>query len=626
MQQTPPRPIELLAPARDLSTARVAISHGADAVYIGAPRHGARAAAGVSLEDIATLTREAHRFGVRVYVTCNTIIYDHELSEVEAMIWDLWRVGVDAVIIQDMGITRMNLPPIPLHSSTQCDTLEPSDVQHLEALGFEQVVLARELNVEQIRRIHAVTKVPLEVFIHGALCVSYSGRCYLSHALTGRSANRGECSQQCRLPYELIDATGRSIRQEEHLLSPRDLNRSAQLEALLDAGASSLKIEGRLKSESYVKNITAHYRLLLDELIARYPERYRRASYGVVQHRFTPDPSKSFNRGFTPYLFHHASPSNPNASVVNVRSPKSQGEYLGKAKRSKSGSLIIGSNQGMSNGDGLFFITPAGQVGGIKVNRIGDKGELHLARREQIPEGSEVYRNYDQAFERLLASPTAERRLQVRLTLQLHPLGLELCMQSLDKPELVVREVLCLELEPAQRYQPERLQAELSKLGDTDLIAAEVALELGAQPPFIPVSLLAPLRRTLCERYLALWDETLPPLQSERTQQMPTKTHADVPPRRMTQADYRANVANHLAHAYYEAMGYDDVKEAFELSPVADAELMCTKHCIKHELGYCVRETKRVLPYTEPLYLLHDGNRLRLEFDCAACQMKIYQA
>lgn len=621
-----PRPIELLAPARDLSTARVAISHGADAVYIGAPRFGARAAAGVSLEDIRTLTEEAHRFGVRIYVTCNTIIYDEELAEVEAMIWDLWRAGVDALIIQDMGITRMKLPPIPLHSSTQCDTLEPSDVQHLEALGFEQVVLARELNVEQIRRIHAVTQVPLEVFIHGALCVSYSGRCYLSHALTGRSANRGECSQQCRLPYELIDASGQQIRQDEHLLSPRDLNRSAQLEALLDAGASSLKIEGRLKSESYVKNITAHYRQLLDQLIARYPERYCRASYGEVQHRFTPDPSKSFNRGFTPYLFHLATPSKPNASVINVHSPKSQGEYLGKAKRSKSGSLILESKQAMSNGDGLLFITPAGQVGGIKVNRVDERGQLLLARRESIPEGSEVYRNYDQAFERLLATPTAERRLRVALTLRLHERGLELSMRSLDKPEIEASEVLELSLEPAQRYQPERLRTELSKLGDTDLLAAEVQLKLGDTPPFIPVSLLAPLRRAVCERFLEHWDSALPPLSSEKTPLMHTKTQSDVPPRRMKQADYRANIANQLAHAYYAAMGYTEAADAFELSPVADAELMCTKHCIKHELGYCIRETKEPLPYAEPLYLLHEGNRLRLEFDCAVCQMKIYQA
>ena len=619
-----PRPIELLAPARDLDTARAAIQHGADAIYIGAPRFGARAAAGVPLEDIRQLTSEAHRFGVRVYVTVNTILYDHELQEAEQMIWDLYRAGVDALIIQDMGITRMNLPPIPLHSSTQCDTLEPEDVQHLEALGFEQVVLARELNVEQIRRIRTVTTVPLEVFIHGALCVSYSGRCYLSHALTGRSANRGECSQQCRLPYDLIDDEGRKIRTEEHLLSPRDLNRTEVLEQILEAGASSLKIEGRLKGESYVKNITAHYRRELDRIIALYPEKYCRASFGEVSLRFAPDPAKSFNRGFTPYLFHLATPEHPNASVINPLTPKSQGQYLGRARKGRGG-IPIDTREELSNGDGLLFVTPEGRVDGLRINRVTPEGGLQLGRGSSLPEGSQVYRNYDQAFERLLASPTAERRLRVSLRLRQLPSTLELEVRSHDDPEHHTATRLEIELEEARNFDPDRLRSELSKLGDTDLVAEEVVLEL-TSTPFIPLSLLTRLRREAVEEYLQSWDKLQAPLTSQRTQQMKSLTRDNVPARRIRKADYRANISNHLARAYYEAMGYTEPAKAFELAPIDTAELMCTKHCIKHELGYCIRETSEKMPYREPLYLTREGNRLRLEFDCANCQMKIYQA
>lgn len=615
------RRIELLAPARDLETARAAIQHGADAVYIGAPKHGARAAAGVPLEDLRQLCSEAHLYGVRVYVTLNTILYDHELEEVQSLIWEIYHAGADALIVQDLGITMMELPPIPLHSSTQCDTVEPEDAMQLEALGFEQIVLARELNLEQIRRIREVTTRPLEVFVHGALCVSYSGRCYISQAFTKRSANRGECSQQCRLPYNLLDSRGTLIREHEHLLSPRDLNRSRLLEELLEAGASSLKIEGRLKSVSYVKNITAYYRQILDEVIAKYPERYERASRGRIDFRFRPVAEKSFNRGFTEYQFVMPSPTQPKPRVVNVHSPKSQGEYLGELRQSQGQTWSIRTDKALSNGDGLLYITPQGEVGGINVNRSLGQGQLTTARPLSIPTGSRIYRNHDQEWERMLsASNTAERRLPLRVRLSHDTEGLVLELQLCEVPEFSAQARLPLALELAKRYDEERLRTELSKLGETIYMADEVVIDFEEQY-FVPLSLLGQLRREA----VALMDETLSravaPDRSERTVAMPSLDRSKLPSRPHFRPDYRANISNRLAEAHYRALGYTELSPAYELAEDATAYLMCTKHCIKHELGYCTREAKGRMPYTEPLYLEQAGQRIRLEFDCARCQM-----
>lgn len=620
------RSIELLAPAKDLETARVAIAHGADAVYIGAPKHGARASAGVPIEDLRVLCQEAHRYGVKVYVTLNTILYDHELDEAQTLIWEIYRAGADAIIVQDMGITMMHLPPIPLHSSTQCDTTEPEDAQLLEALGFEQIVLARELNVEQIRRIRMATSRPLEVFVHGALCVSYSGRCYLSHALTERSANRGECSQQCRLPYDLRDSLGTLVRQGEHLLSPRDMNRTEYLEALLEAGVSSFKIEGRLKGISYVKNIVAHYRAHLDAIIARYPDRYRRASYGRISVRFEPNPLKSFNRGFTSFMFRLGTPDSPNESVINRHSPKSQGEYIGTITSSKRQSWQIDTKTPLANGDGLLYITPSGEVGGIKVNKAGPSGQVELARREVIPVGSRVWRNYDHEFERMLSGRTATRLLPVHLHLRAISWGLALEVTSVEDPGLSVTVTLAIELEQAKHLDEARLKAELCKSGDTILGVEAVHLGLGDRPPFIPMSLLARLRRQGYEAFTRAVELARRPDTSPRTMLMKTLDRAQLPHRAHFVADYRANIANRLARDHYRAMGYSDVRQAYELEACADAALMTTKHCIRHELGYCTRETLAPMPYREPLYLEQGGNRLRLEFDCARCQMRIYRS
>ncbi len=618
------RPIELLAPAKDLETARAAIAHGADAVYVGAPRFGARSAAGVPLEDLATLCREAHLYRVRVYVALNTILYDEELADAERLVWDIYHAGADAVIVQDMALTKMHLPPIPLHASTQCDTTEPEDAQRLEALGFEQIVLARELNLEQIRQVRAVTTRPLEVFVHGALCVSYSGRCYLSEALTQRSANRGTCSQQCRLPYNLRDNEGRLIREGEHLLSPRDLNRSALLGALLEAGVSSFKIEGRLKGISYVKNITAYYRALLDDLIAQHPERYRRASLGRTEVRFVPDPYKSFNRGFTDYQLTPASPSSrPRPSLINPHSPKSQGEYVGVLKRITNDYLEVDTQLELANGDGLLYITPEGKTAGVRVNRAEGK-RIWLGRGESLPLGSQLWRNYDQAMERLLSVPSSERRIPVRLKLRRLSWGLCLEITSVESPRLSISRSIPLELEEAKKFDGGRLRGELSKLGDSPLRAEAVEIELGALPPFVPLSQLSALRREAVRTFVSLLAIEHRPELSGRTQMMPRVDRSLLPRGNRPMADYRANVSNRLARAHYQEMGYRDVADAFELVPTATAALMTTKHCLRYELGYCTREGRGKMPYAEPLWLEQGGSRLRLEFDCARCQMLIY--
>ncbi len=619
------RAIELLAPAKDLATGREAILHGADAVYIGAPRFGARAAAGVSLADLEELSSFAHAYGVKIYVALNTILYDHELEEAEALIWDIYRTGVDALIIQDMGVLQMNLPPLALHASTQCDTTSPEEAEQLEALGFEQIVLARELNLEQIRQISAVVKQPLEVFVHGALCVSYSGRCYISQALTERSANRGACSQQCRLPYSLIDAQGKVIRQNEHLLSPKDLNRSAILGELLEAGVSSFKIEGRLKGISYVKNIVAYYRQALDKLIEANPEKYRRASYGRSEISFTPQPNKSFNRGFTDYQLEnkHKGMTERSASLINPYSPKSQGEYLSKLARSKGSKWQLSSEAGakLNNGDGLCYITPQGESGGIRVNKVNQDGTFSLARPLNLPKGSQIFRNYDIEFERELSGNTATRLWDISVKLRSTPWGFALDLRPLALPRLEITASLELPIEEAKRFDEERIKKELRKFGDSIFKASVVELDFAGRELFIPLSRLGELRRQATE-------------QLHRAIAMHFSNRAHIPKKKKKgqakaikqSLDYRANIANHLAKKHYQSLGYQELADAYELNPIKNAKLMTTKHCLRYEIGYCHRvDSSKQMPYQEPLFLEREGRRIRLDFDCKNCQMLLYK-
>lgn len=604
-----PRPIELLSPAKDLNCGIEAINHGADAVYIGAPKFGARAAAGNSLEDIRSLCEYAHLYNVRIYVALNTILREDELAEAEQLVWQLYHAGTDALIVQDMGITQLNLPPIPLHASTQTDNRTPEKVKFLEAAGFTQVVLARELSLNEIRRIADETTVPLEVFVHGALCVSYSGQCYLSAALGGRSANRGECAQYCRLPYSMVDANGAEIIHNKHLLSLKDMNRSDQLEALLDAGVSSLKIEGRLKDVSYVKNITAYYRQKLDAIMTHRPE-YNRASAGKSVYTFEPVADKSFNRGFTPFFLHERT-----KDITAFNTPKSLGEPIGTVKELKGNSFTVAGLKQLNNGDGLVFFNSRGELEGFRVNRVEANRVFPLDMPNITPKTT-LFRNFDQVFEKQLAKPSAERKLSVKIEFLDNPFGFTLSMDDETGARVVLTEPFNKEL--ARRDQQDNIRTQLSKLGNTPFEASEVTVQM-SENWFVPSSLLAEMRRKAVDKL-----QTLRMVRYQRAlaHKVNPEKENSFPEHRIT---YLGNVSNSHAEAFYKMHGVEDVSPAFELKPEKDAPLMFSKHCLRYSMGWCPTYQKEKSPFKEPYYLLYKDTRLRLQFDCKRCQMLVYE-
>ncbi len=599
------RKIELLAPAKNLECGIEAIRHGADAVYIGAPQFSARAAAGNSIEDIQILCDFAHQYFAKVYVALNTILYDSELSAVERLIQQLYDAGTDALIIQDMGILQMNLPPIPLHSSTQNDNRDAEKIKFLEDAGFSQVVLARELSLNQIKEIAEQTSVPLEVFIHGALCVSYSGQCYLSQALSGRSANRGACAQYCRLPYTLQDAEGKTPASGNHLLSLKDLNQTKNIELLLDAGVSSLKIEGRLKELSYVKNITAHYRQKLDEIIERRPE-YQRASSGKSTHFFVPNPEKSFNRGFTDYFI-----SGERQDIASFNTPKSLGEVVGTVKDLQSKFFTLVKSNHIHNGDGLCFLNEKGELQGFRVNRV-EENKIFPAEMPRLKAGITLYRNYDHEFEKMLSKPSAERKISVSLRFEETTDGFRLTATDEDGCSATCSEPWKKEI--ANKNQSENISSQLSKLGNTTFELTGLQVNLSGNW-FIPSSYLSELRRKTVEALMLSRAETRPVKHSK----IKSTTHAF--PRK--HLSYLGNVSNRYAREFYKSHGVTQINSAFELSSLSYVPLMFTKHCIRYSLGYCLKwqETKSNLK--EPLYLLSNQTRLKLEFNCKDCEMKI---
>ena len=616
------RKIELLAPAKNLECGIEAVNHGADAVYIGAPKFGARAAAVNSLEDIAALVAYAHLYNVRIYVTVNTILKEEELAETEKMIWELYRIGVDALIVQDMGITRLNLPPIPLHGSTQMDNRTPEKVRFLADAGFRQVVLARELSLQEIRRIHeACPETPLEVFVHGALCVSYSGQCYVSQACFGRSANRGECAQFCRLPFSLVDADGKTIVRDKHLLSLKDLNQSEVLEDLLDAGASSLKIEGRLKDVSYVKNVTAAYRSKLDAIFARRKE-YVRASSGTCRFDFTPQLDKSFSRGFTHYFL-----QGRDREISSFDTPKSLGEEMGTMKEQRGNYLTVAGVKPFHNGDGVCFLDEQGRLQGFRINRV-DGNKLYPAGDvPRIKPRTRLFRNFDQEFERILARKSAERKIGVGWELADTSSGFALTVADEDGNRITLSFPYPKAL--ARTPQPENLRTQLGKLGNTPFevmplggtdspsatTAPAIAINL-SQNWFIPASVIADWRRQAIDKLTAARRITY---RRELHVWKPTRHRFPA-----TSLTYLGNVMNTAARSFYQAHGVASVEPAYEKQAVPEAVLMFCKHCLRYSMGWCPTHQKGHSPYREPYYLVGtDGKRFRLTFDCKNCQMKV---
>lgn len=596
--------IELLAPAKDKECGIQAILHGADAVYIGAPHHGARAAAGNSIEDIKELVDFAHVYNARIYVTVNTIIYDNELEDTREMIYQLYDAGADAIIVQDMSLLEMQLPPIALHASTQTDNRTLEKVKFLKECGFSQVVLARELSLDEISNISSQCDVPLEVFVHGALCVSYSGQCYVSQACFNRSANRGECAQFCRLPLTLTDATGKVIAQDKHLLSLKDMNRSEYLEKLLDAGATSFKIEGRLKDVDYVKNVTAYYRTKLDEIFAKRTE-FCRASSGKTELSFKPELSKSFNRGFTEYFL-----TGRKSDIASFDTPKSKGQYVGRVGDIQKKFFTINTSLNLHNGDGLCFVNQKGELQGFRINKVEGKNIFPL-EMPKLKRNDAIYRNFDIDFNRALSKKSADRKIGLEITMTENNFGFTLSAK--DEDGFTASIAFEAQKEKAQSEQRDNIIRQLSKLGNTPFNAQNVTIETGDNY-FIPASTLTENRRKLIEAMLSVRK-----IRYQREMRKPV-AYPDMHNRKTTYLD---NISNSLAGQFYQKAGVSTVTPAYELSPERNAIVMFCKHCLRKSLGICTKD-KVESPYKEPFTLTtQNGKKFTLKFNCSKCEMYV---
>lgn len=606
--------LELLAPARDLECGLAAVSHGADAVYIGARRFGARAAAGNSVADIAELCRYAHGYGAKVYVTVNTIIYDDELDDIRKLLRELNDAYVDAILVQDMAVLSL-LPDncrMALHASTQTDNRTVEKVKWLYGLGFSRVVLARELSLDDITAIHtAVPGVELEAFVHGALCVSYSGQCFASQFCFHRSANRGECAQFCRLAFDLVDSDGRTIERGRHLLSLKDMNRLRNIAQLADAGVVSFKIEGRLKDAAYVKNVTAAYSMELDDLVRHNPDRHRRASLGRCHHTFTPDLRKTFNRGFTSYFLNGRQPG-----IASPDTPKAMGEYVGRVKEIRGHSLTVAGTASFANGDGLCFINGERRLEGFRVNRAEGNHLFLLSMPPALSSGTALYRNNDAEFERTLAKPTSQRKIAIKMSLAPTAAGFSLTAAVEGGMSATVE----AEAEHQKAEQPQRdnIVRQLTKLGNTIYECSDVSLP-ATFDYFIPASTLASMRRQVSEKLLDFYmadgrkrrGENL----SVTASRCPDAVHG-----------HQLNISNTLSRQFYECHGVADPAPAFELShDDGEVLLMQCRHCFRYMYGCCAKHGGSRPTWREPLSLvLPDGRRFRLEFDCRRCQMNVY--
>ncbi|WP_205438178.1 U32 family peptidase [Edwardsiella tarda] len=616
----PTNKLELLSPAREAAIGREAILHGADAVYIGGPSFGARHNAGNSLSDIAGLTSFAHRYGAKVFVTLNTILHDNELEPARRLIHQLYDAGVDALIVQDMGILQMDIPPIDLHASTQCDIRSVEKARFLSQVGFSQIVLARELSLTQIADIRDNIDANIEFFIHGALCVAYSGQCYISHAQTGRSANRGDCSQACRLPYTLKDEQGRVVAYEKHLLSLKDNDQSHNLAALIEAGVRSFKIEGRYKDMSYVKNITAYYRQQLDALLEQRPE-LSRASLGRTHHFFTPSPDKTFHRGNTDYFVRERQ-----IDIGAFDSPKFIGVPIGELTAVTATHLDVAVNVELHNGDGLNVLVKR-EIVGLRANTVEARGAGRYrvwpnempAELAKLRLPHPLNRNLDHDWQQALLKTSSERRLALDLHLSGTAQQLQLTVTSEDGVSAM--QSLAGPFEPARQAEraEQGLRDGLSKLGQTLYQARTVTIDL-AQPYFVPNSQLNQLRREAIERLDALRAE-----QDNRPRRKPALTPPVLYPQ--THLTYLDNVYNHLAREFYQQHGVTLIEAAYEAhAEKGDVPVMITKHCLRFAFNLCPKQARGIQGVkgrASPMQLVHQDEVLTLKFDCKHCEMQV---
>lgn len=613
------REIELLAPAKNLECGIAAIDHGADAVYIGANSFGARVAAGNSIEDIEQLCHYAHQYNVKVYVTINTIIYDDEIDRVESLIRQLQDIGVDAILVQDMAILKIcgNIKSrIILHASTQTDNRNIKKVEWLKKLGFSRVVLARELSLKEISAIHkAIPDIELEVFVHGALCVSYSGACYASEYCFHRSANRGNCAQFCRLKFDLRDSADKTVQKGKYMLSLKDMCRIHSLKELLDAGATSLKIEGRLKNVSYVKNVVAAYSQELDRIISLYPDKYKRSSAGKSVCSFKSDLNKTFNRGFTDYFLFGRK-----EGLASVNTPKAIGEFVGKVKEVRQNSFSVSGTNAFSNGDGLCFINDKQQLEGFRVNKVLNNRLFPLKMPVSLKPHMALYRNNDQLFENMMSASTANRKISINMILSAAQDYVELMIK--DNDGYVVIERMSYNSDKAQKSQEENMKRQLSKLGNTPYVADEIIITSSTETRFIPSSILVELRRRTLDKFSNQF------MLSQNRGSLSHILHEDTDTNINAEDINAANVANKFARRLYDEIGPKDAPDAFEtIRHDADSctQIMTCRYCIRYEMGYCTKQKGKKAPWKEPLYLvLNDDRKFRLKFDCINCQMKIY--
>ncbi len=622
--------LELLAPARDADIGIAAIHHGADAVYIGAPAFGARVAAGNSLQDIERLCAQARRFHSRVFITLNTILRDDELEAARQLAWDVYHAGADVLIIQDMGLLELDLPPIQLHASTQTDIRTPEKARFLQDVGFSQMVLARELTLAQIAAIRAATdpdRLTLEFFIHGALCVAYSGQCFISHAHTGRSANRGDCSQACRLPYEVRDAQGRIVAHDKHVLSLKDNNQSANLAALVDAGVRSFKIEGRYKDMAYVKNITAHYRLLFDQLLTDRPE-LMAASHGKCTYTFTPDPNQNFNREFTDYFV-----QGRKEDIGAFDTPKNPGRPIGWVEKVETDHLLMQVDDPatvLHNGDGLCYLSLQNALIGLPINRaeMGDRPGLWrlypkdpLSSYADLRRGLPINRNRDMNWVRGLEKKSSDRRIGVWLRLTQTDDGLRLHMTDEIGTEAQADLSLAWQPPAQARDAQDKLKQGLARLGETIFEPLDVLIDL-PRPWFVPPSKLNRLRRDAVAALEASRATALAPL----PRAIPIDPPVPYPEDTLT---YLANVYNHKARDFYARHGVRVIDAAYESQEeLGEVSLMITKHCVRYSLSLCPKQAKGVTGVqgtvrAEPMQLINGKEKLTLRFDCKPCEMHV---
>ncbi len=614
MQKTR-RHLELLAPAKNADFGIEAINHGADAVYIGGPAFGARAKAPNTIADIARLVKHAHRYHAEVFVALNTIFHDNELEGARELVHQLYDAEVDALIVQDMGLLEMDLPPIQLHASTQTDIRTVEKAVFLDQVGFSQIVLARELDLNTIKKIADATSCNLEFFIHGALCVAFSGQCFISHAHTGRSANRGECSQECRLPFTLEDQKGRIIGKDKHFLSMKDNDQSANLRALIEAGVSSFKIEGRYKDLPYVKNATAHYRELIDEILNDRPE-LAKSSSGHATYTFTPQPEKTFNRSATDYFV-----NGRQADIGAFDTPKFSGEALGKVTKVGNNYFEVETNIELHNGDGVCFFDVHKELVGLRVNTVEGKRLYPNEMPADIRRNTIVYRNRDHAFMRLLEKDSAQRKIAVDMNFYETANGFALTIT--DENGFSATATCEAEKQSAQNLEKAEtsLRENLSKLGGTDFTSQQIQIST-AQTWFIPASIINNLRRDAIEQ-----------LQQTRDlgYQRPPRREAAQPPAIFPEdtLSYLANVYNKKARQFYEKHGVKMIAAAYEANKELDeVPLMITKHCLRFSHGLCPKEAKGVIGVqgtvtAEPMTLINGNDRYTLKFDCKPCEMHV---